>query len=302
LAHKTFADYMLEGPLAALDAIEQATGEREANVLGFCIGGILIAATLAYLRVKGDDRIKSATFLTSLFDFEQVGDVSVFIDEEQLANMEAHIEEQGYLEGRHMAQMFNLMRENDLIWSFVVNNYLMGREPPPFDLLYWNSDSTRLPATMLLWYLKRLYGENRLKEPGGLELAGVPIDLGQVTTPVYIFAAKDDHIAPWRSCYPGTQLFAGPRRFVLAASGHIAGVINPPVAKKYSHWRNDDLPPEADDWLSAATSVDGSWWPDWALWLGQRGGKKVPAREPGTGGLKVIEDAPGSYVQVRAGD
>jgi polyhydroxyalkanoate synthase len=302
LAHKGFEDYMLEGPLAALDAIEQATGEREVNVLGFCIGGILIASTLACLAAKGDDRIKSATFLTSLFDFQEVGEVAVFIDDEQIAHMEDHIKDKGYLEGRHMAEMFNLMRENDLIWSFVVNNYLMGREPPPFDLLYWNSDSTRLPAAMLLFYLKNVYKENRLRQPGGLELAGVPIDLGKVTAPVYIMAAKDDHIAPWRSCYPGTQLFADSKRFVLTASGHIAGVINPPAAKKYGYWQNDGLPAEPETWLEGASWRNGSWWPDWALWLGQRGGKKVPARQPGDGALKPLEDAPGSYVKVRAGD
>ena len=188
---------MLDGPLAALDAIEQATGEREVNVLGFCIGGILIASTLGYLAAKGDDRIKSATFLASLFDFKEVGEVAVFIDDEQIAHMEEHLREKGYLEGHHMADMFNMMRENDLIWSFVVNNYLLGREPPPFDLLYWNADATRLPATMLLFYLKQVYRENRLLQPGGLSLAGVPIDLSKVKTPTYLFATKEDHIAPW---------------------------------------------------------------------------------------------------------
>ena len=210
LARKDFEDYMLEGPLAALDAIEQATGEREINILGFCIGGILTAGMLAYLAARGDQRIKSATFLASLFDFKEVGEVAVFIDDEQLAQMEKHIADKGYLEGHHMADMFNMMRENDLIWSFVVNNYLLGREPPPFDLLYWNSDSTRLPATMLLFYLRQVYQQNRLMRPGGLSLAGVPIDLSKVTTPTYIVATREDHIAPWRSCYPGVHAFAGP--------------------------------------------------------------------------------------------
>jgi poly[(R)-3-hydroxyalkanoate] polymerase subunit PhaC len=302
LAHKDFEDYMLEGPLAALDAIERATGQREINILGFCIGGILTAGALAYLTARGDQRIKSATFLASLFDFRDVGEVAVFIDDEQLAQMEKHIADKGYLEGHHMADMFNMMRENDLIWSFVVNNYLLGREPPPFDLLYWNSDSTRLPATMLLFYLRQVYQQNRLMQPGGLSLAGVPIDLSKVTTPTYVAATKEDHIAPWRSCYPGVHAFAGPTRFVLGASGHIAGIVNPPVANKYGYWINTKLPRDPDKWLEGATQRPGSWWSDWGPWLARRAGRKVPARQPGEGKLKPIEDAPGSYVKVRASE
>jgi polyhydroxyalkanoate synthase subunit PhaC len=302
LAHKDFEDYLLEGPLAALDAIEQATGEREANVLGFCIGGILTAGALAYLAAKGDERIKSATFLASLFDFKEVGEVSVFIDDEQLAQMERHIAEKGYLEGHYMADMFSMMRENDLIWSFVVNNYLMGREPPPFDLLYWNSDSTRLPATMLVFYLRKVYQHNLLMQPGGLSLAGVPIDLAKVETPTYIVATKEDHIAPWRSCYPGTRAFRGPRRFVLGASGHIAGIVNPPTANKYAYWTSARLPKDPDKWLEGATQHPGSWWPDWGRWLARHAGKKVPVRQPGEGKLRPIEDAPGSYVKTRASE
>jgi polyhydroxyalkanoate synthase len=302
LAHKDFHDYMLEGPLAALDAIEKATGEHEVNILGFCIGGILVASTLAYCAAKGDERIKAATFLASLFDFKKVGEVSVFIDDDQLARIEKHVREKGYLEGQHMADMFNMMRENDLIWSFVVNNYFMGREPPPFDLLYWNSDATRLPATMLLFYLRQVYHQNLLMQPGGLELAGTPVDLKQVKTPTYIMATKEDHIAPWRSCYPGTRAFSGQRKFVLGASGHIAGIINPPATKKYGFWVNQRLPADPDKWLEGAEFQEGSWWPDWAEWLSGRAGKKVPARGPGEGGLKPIEDAPGSYVKVRASE
>jgi polyhydroxyalkanoate synthase subunit PhaC len=302
LAHKDFADYMLEGPLAALEAIEQATGEREINVLGFCIGGILIASTLAYLAARGDDRLKSATFFASLFDFNNVGEVSVFIDDEQIEHMEQHIRERGFLEGHYMADMFSMMRENDLIWSFVVNNYLLGREPPPFDLLYWNSDATRLPAAMLLFYLRKVYKENRLMQPGGLTLDGTPIDLAKVKTPVYIFATKEDHIAPWPSCYPGTQAFAGPRRFVLGASGHIAGVINPPVANKYGYWTNPRLPKDPQKWFEGAAWHEGSWWPDWAEWLARKGGPKAPARQPGEGKLTPLEDAPGSYVRARASE
>ena len=302
LGGKDFQDYMLEGPLAALDAIEQATGERDVNILGFCIGGILTASTLGYLAAKGDRRIKAATFLASLFDFGDVGEASVFIDDEQLAQMERHIRDVGYLEGHHMADMFNMMRENDLIWSFVVNNYLLGREPPPFDLLYWNSDATRLPATMLLFYLRKVYGENRLMRPGGLELAGVPIDLTRVETPTYLLATKDDHIAPWKSCYPGAQAFRGPRKFVLGASGHIAGIVNPPASNKYGYWSNQKLPKDPDKWLEAARFREGSWWPDWSEWLAKRAGRKVTARQPGDGKLAAIEDAPGSYVKVRASE
>jgi polyhydroxyalkanoate synthase len=302
LAHKDFQDYMLDGPLAALDAIERATGEREASVLGFCIGGILVSATLAWLAAKGDERVKSATFLASLFDFEEVGEVAVFIDDQQLCKIEEHVAERGYLEGHHMAEMFNLMRENDLIWSFVVNNYLMGREPPPFDLLYWNADSTRLPATMLISYLRKMYRQNLLMQPGGLVLAGVPIDLRRIRTPTYFLTTRDDHIAPWRSCYPGTQAFKGPKRFVLGASGHIAGVVNPPAANKYGYWTNAKLPPDPDAWLTGAEQHAGSWWPDWMAWLSRRSGKKVPARRPGEGGLAPLEDAPGSYVKVRASE
>jgi polyhydroxyalkanoate synthase len=284
-------------------AIEEATGEREINILGFCIGGILVSTLLGHLAAKGEEgRIKSATFLTSLFDFKDVGEARVFIDERQIAQIEKRIAEKGYLEGHHMADMFSMMRENDLIWSFVVNNYLMGREPMAFDLLYWNSDATRLPAAMLVEYLKSFYLENRLREPGALTFAGTPIDLTKVKTPVYLMAAKEDHIAPWKSCYAGTRLFAGPRRFLLAASGHIAGVINPPAARKYGHWTNTKLPEEADGWLEGATWQDGSWWPDWYRWLKAKGGKQVPARVVGEGGLEPIEPAPGSYVKVRASD
>jgi polyhydroxyalkanoate synthase len=302
LAHKDFQDYMHEGPLAALDAIEQATGERETNVLGFCIGGILVSTMLAWLAARGDDRIKAATFLASLFDFEEVGEVAVFIDGEQLARIESHVAERGYLEGHHMADMFNLMRENDLIWSFVVNNYLMGREPPPFDLLYWNADSTRLPATMLVSYLRNLYRRNLLMQPGGLVLDGVPLDLRTVATPAYFLATRDDHIAPWRSCYPGSRAFAGPKRFVLGASGHIAGVVNPPVANKYGYWTNAKMPSDPDVWLAGAEQHAGSWWPDWMAWLSRRSGNKMAARRPGDGRLAPLEEAPGSYVKVRASE
>lgn len=299
LAHKDFEDYMLEGPLAALDAIEQATGEREVNVLGFCIGGILMVATLAYLAAKGDTRVKSATFLATMVDLKDIGEVSVFIDEEQLRSLEEHVAEKGYLEGHHMAEMFNMMRENDLIWSFVVNNYLLGRDPMPFDLLYWNADSTRLPATMLVTYLRKIYQDNGLMKPGHLVLDGVPIDIGKIETPCYVLATKDDHIAPWVSSYPATRSFAGPVRFVLGASGHIAGVINPPGANKYCYWTNAKTPVTPAEWFASAERHEGSWWPDWGKWLARKAGPKVPSRQPGDGALAPIEEAPGSYVNVR---
>lgn len=303
LAHKSFEDYMTDGPLAALEAIKQATGEDVVNILGFCIGGILVSSTLAYLAATGQaKRIKSATFLTSLFDFKETGEVSVFIDDDQVAQIEKHVAEKGYLEGHHMANMFSMMRENDLIWSFVVSNYLLGREPMAFDLLYWNGDSTRLPATMLLFYLKKIYQQNLLRQPGGISMAGTPIDLRSVKTPTYLLAAKDDHIAPWQSCYPGTQLLSGKNRFVLSASGHIAGVVNPPAANKYGFWTNEKLPEDSGEWLEGADWQEGSWWTDWHPWLAGHGGAKVPARTPGTGKLKPVEDAPGSYVRVRASE
>ncbi len=303
LAKKSFDDYLRDGTLAAMDAVEQATGEAEVNLLGFCIGGILTTTTLAYLAAKGDAaRIKSATFLTTMFDFKDVGEARVFIDDQQITQMEKHIAEKGYLEAHHMADMFSMMRENDLIWSFVVNNYLMGREPMAFDLLYWNSDSTRMPAAMLIYYLKEFYQGNRLREPGGLVLDGIPLNVADIKTPAYIMAAKDDHIAPWQSCYPGTQLLSGPRKFVLAASGHVAGVINPPASKKYGYWTNTKMPGDPERWLENAAWHDGSWWPDWYRWLSRKAGKKVAARQIGDGKLTPTEPAPGSYVKVRVRD
>ncbi len=302
LSHKTFEDYMREGPLAALDAIGAATGERQVNVLGFCIGGILMVATLAYLAAVGDKRVHSATFLATMVDLKDVGEVSVFIDDEQIIALEAHVAEKGYLEGHHMADMFNMMRENDLIWSFVVNNYLMGRDPMRFDLLYWNSDSTRLPAAMLVYYLRKVYMENGLVTPGGLVLGEAPIDVRKIKTPCYFLATKDDHIAPWVSSYPATQLFQGPVKFVLGASGHIAGVINPPAAKKYCYWINSEKPATAEAWLADAKRHEGSWWTDWGRWLARKGGTQVVARMPGDGKLPVLEDAPGTYVLQRASE
>ena len=299
LAHKHFEDYLTEGALAALDAIERATGEREANVIGYCLGGTLLACALGYLAAKGDERIASATFLASMIDFREAGELGVFIDEQQVAALEKRMQERGYLQGSEMATTFNMLRSNDLIWSFVVNNYLLGRDPFPFDLLHWNSDSTRMPASMHSYYLRSMYINNLLAKPGGIELAGVPIDLTRVRTPLYFASTLEDHIAPWRSTYAGAGLFNGPVRFVLGGSGHIAGIVNPPAAGKYGYWTNSKRPAEPEQWFKGASQHPGSWWPDWAGWVAQHGGDRVPARLPGKRGLKAIEDAPGSYAKMR---
>ena len=301
LAAKTFEDYMRHGPLAALDAMEQATGERAANVIGYCLGGTLLAATLAYMAVKRDVRVKSATYFVTMVDFTEAGELSVFIDEEQLKALEQRMSKKGYLDAREMHTTFNMLRANDLIWSFVVNNYLLGKSPLPFDLLYWNADSTRMPAAMHSFYLRRMYQQNLLVKPGGITLAGVPIDLRKVKTPAFLLSTREDHIAPWRSTYAATQIYAGPVKFVLSASGHIAGVVNPP-GSKYGHYENDANPPTPEEWLAAATQHEGSWWPVWEKWIAQYAGGEVPARHPGDGKLTPIEDAPGSYVKVRAED
>ena len=303
LAAKTFSDYLLEGPLAALDAMEKVTGEKTANVVGYCLGGTLLACLLSYLAANGDSaRIASATFLTTLVDFKEAGELTVFIDEEQLAALEEKMSERGYLKGGEMANTFNMLRANDLIWSFVINNYLLGKEPFPFDLLYWNSDSTRMPAAMHSFYLRNMYQKNLLSEPGGIELDGVAIDLTKVKTPSFLLSTREDHIAPWKATYVATQLFSGPLRFVLAASGHIAGVVNPPTSKKYHHWVNakaKSFPKDPEAWLAGAEERAGSWWPEWQSWVADFADGKVPAREPGKGKLKAIEDAPGSYVKVQ---
>ncbi len=307
LAQKGFDDYMLEGPLAALDAVEKATGERKVNFIGYCLGGTLLGAALAYLAAKKEDRVASATFFVSLLDFSQPGELGVFIDEAQVANLERKMNERGYLEGSEMASTFNLLRANDLVWSFVVNNYLLGKDPFPFDLLYWNADSTRMPARMHSFYLRNMYIHNRLGVPGGIELAGVPIDLGKVKLPAYFISTIEDHIAPWKTTYKGAQYLRGPVRFVLGGSGHIAGIVNPPAAKKYHYWTNDRLAATADEWFKNAEQRPGSWWDDWQGWIRARneeaGGSSsmVPARKPGEGKLKPLEDAPGSYATLRIG-
>ena len=300
LAHKSFDDYLSQGTLAALDAVAAASGEKDVNLVGYCIGGTLAACTAAWLAAKKDTRLASLTLLTTMLDFTDAGELAVFIDEEQLAILERHMDRTGYLEGHQMARVFNLMRDNDLIWSFVVNNYLLGRDPPPFDLLYWNADTTRMPAMMHKFYLRRMYLENKLIEPGGISLAGVPLDLGKIAAPTYVLATREDHIAPWKSVFAATRLLGGPVRFALSASGHIAGVINPPAAGKYGFWLNVGKAKSPDAWLEAATWRDGSWWTDWQGWLGARSGGAVAARVPGAGRLKALGPAPGDYVRVKS--
>jgi polyhydroxyalkanoate synthase len=287
---------MPEGPLAAIEAIEQATGAREVNTIGYCLGGTLMATTLAYMAARNDKRIKAATFFTSLVDFTEAGDLRVFVDEDQIATLEKRMSEKGYLDADAMAKSFSMLRANDLIWSFVVNNYLLGRDPLPFDLLYWNADATRMPAKMQSFYLRRMYMENLLAEPGGISLDGVPVDLGKITIPTYILAAKEDHIAPWSACYAATRLMGGDKRFVLASSGHVAGVINPPAKAKYGYWTGESKDVAQQDWLDSAESHDGSWWLDWASWLKRRSGKKVAARIAAEGAIEALGDAPGEYI------
>jgi polyhydroxyalkanoate synthase len=301
LAHKNFEDYMTQGTLTALDAIEKATGEPDLNVIGYCLGGTLLAATMGHLAAKKDTtRIASATFMASLIDFTAAGELEVFIDEAQVASLERKMNERGFLEGSEMATTFNMLRANDLIWSFVINNYLLGRDPFPFDLLHWNSDSTRMPAAMHSYYLRNMYMNNLLRVPDALTLAGTKIDLSKVATPTYFVSAIEDHIAPWKATYAGTQVLGGKARFVLSGSGHIAGMVNPPAANKYGYWTNDKLPDDPEAWLAAARQNDGSWWTHWREWVTPYLGREVPARIPGKGKLKVLEAAPGTYARIRA--
>jgi len=300
LRNKGFEDYMLEGPLEALKAIEAITGEKEVNAIGYCLGGTLLSATLAYMKKKRDNRIKAATFLATLIDFSQPGEIGVFINETTIAALEKQMDILGYYDGRQMAFSFNTLRENDLFWSFFVNNYLKGERPAAFDLLYWNTDSTNLPARMHSYYLRNMYLKNLLKEKNALELNGVKIDLSAIKVPAYFLSASQDHIALWQATYKGAQILGGKNRFVLGGSGHIAGVINPPSADKYNYWTNDSLPESSEEWFRDAESHRGSWWPDWEAWIAEQGGtEQVAPRIPGEGPLAALEEAPGSYVKQR---
>jgi len=297
LAQKTFEDYMHEGILAAIDAVIRQTGSPKINALGYCVGGTLLAATLAFMAAKGDDRVASASFLAAQVDFSEAGDLLVFIDDTQLKALEEMMAEQGYLDGSRMAAVFNMLRPRDLIWPYVVNNYLLGKKPFPFDLLFWNADSTRLPAANHAFYLREFYHLNRLAK-GEMQLGGVRLDLSRVKIPIYELFTKEDHIAPAASVFRGSKLFGGPVRLTMAGSGHIAGVVNPPDRKKYQFWSNGPAA-NLQEWMATAAETAGSWWPDWASWLAAYSGPKVPAPDPSGGPLWAIEDAPGSYVKSR---
>ncbi len=293
-AKKSFEDYMSEGPLAALDAIEKVTGQKDVTAMGYCLGGTLLACTLAYMKAKKDTRIKAATFLTTMIDFGDVGDLGVFIDEDQISAMEARMGELGYLDGKEMAITFSMLRANDMIWSFVVNNYLLGKDPFPFDLLYWNADATRLPAAMHSFYLRNMYLKNILKNPGGITLKGVKIDVGTIDIPTYFLSTREDHIAPWKTTFAAMKLLAkSDVRFVLSGSGHVGGVVNPPEKQKYGYWTNASRDMNADKWLESSKENPGSWWVDWDQWNKAFSGEKVASYTP----QKGMEDAPGSFVR-----
>ncbi len=301
LAEKSFEDYVFEGTLAAIEQVCAQTGEKEINAAGYCLGGTLLGTTAAYMAAKKDKRLASATFFTTMLDFSIPGELSIFIDEQQVSNLEKKMSERGYLEGTEMAGTFNMLRSNDLIWSFVVNNYLMGKDPFPFDLLYWNSDSTRMPAAMHSFYLRNMYMKNLLREPGGIMIGDVEIDLRKIKIPAYFISTIEDHIAPWQSTYLGARLFGGPTKFVLGGSGHIAGIVNPPAANKYGFWTHTakTLPETHEEFFAGAQQNEGSWWTDWQAWVTAQDDATVPARDPAKGKLKVLEDAPGSFVKFR---
>jgi polyhydroxyalkanoate synthase len=300
LATKTFEDYMRQGIYEGVGAACKQAGVDHVNTVGYCIGGTLLSATLAHMAAKGDTSVGSATFFAAQQDFSEAGDLLLFTNEDWLKDLEAKMDEGGgVLSGQTMADTFNALRGNDLIWSFFVNNYLLGKEPKPFDLLFWNSDQTRMPKTLHTFYLRRFYGENAMAK-GELTLDGVQIDLSKVKVPVYVQSSKEDHIAPARSVYKGAKLFGGPTTFTMAGSGHIAGVINAPVANKYQHWTNDALPASVEAWQAGAVEAAGSWWPHWATWLKARSGGLIPARDPAKGPLKPLGDAPGTYVKVKS--
>ena len=300
LADRTFEDYMREGIYAGTQAAMDQCGVDRVNTVGYCIGGTLLSSTLAHMAAHNDRRIASATFFAAQQDFSEAGDLLLFTNEDWLKDLEQKMDSGGgVLSGQSMADTFNALRANDLIWSFFVNNYLLGKEPKPFDLLFWNSDQTRMPKTLHMFYLRKFYGENALAK-GELVLDNVRLDLKTVKTPIYVQSSKEDHIAPARSVYKGAKLFGGPVTFTLAGSGHIAGVINAPAANKYQHWTNDRLPETLGEWQAEAKEAPGSWWPHWLTWLKSHSGGQVPARDPAKGKLKPLGDAPGTYVKVRS--
>jgi poly[(R)-3-hydroxyalkanoate] polymerase subunit PhaC len=300
LGNKSWEDYMKEGLLAAMDVIERATGEMKVHTAGYCVGGTMLATTLAWLAEKRRQRVTSATFFAAQVDFTHAGDLLVFVDEHQISALEHDMKTSGVLEGSKMAMAFNMLRSNDLVWSYVVSNYLKGQQPSAFDLLHWNSDATRMTAANHSYYLRNCYLENRLSA-GTMVLDNTLLDLSKVKVPVYNLATREDHIAPAESVLYGSQFFGGPVKYVLSGSGHIAGVVNPPAANKYQYWTNDNIKDvTVAEWMKGAVEHKGSWWPDWREWLGQIDPEEVPARTVGSGALPPIENAPGSYVRVRA--
>ncbi len=306
LAGKTWDDYIEHGAIRAIRTVQAATGVDRFNMLGFCVGGTIITTALAVLAARGEQPAQSLTLLTTLLDFEDTGVLDVFIDEAAVQLRELTIGPQaptgpGLLKGQELATTFSFLRPNDLVWNYVVGNYLKGESPPPFDLLYWNGDATNLPGPMYCWYLRHTYLENKLRQPGATTVCGVPVDFRTIQAPVFVYGSREDHIVPWAGAYASTRVLTGPRRFVLGASGHIAGVINPPSKGKRSYWTNAKLPATAEAWLAGATEHPGSWWTDWSAWLRGHGGKLVAApRSLGTRQLKPIEPAPGRYVKAKA--
>jgi len=299
-----FEDYAVEGELQAIDLVLKATGAPATHVIGYCVAGTVLSATLAYMAATGQaEKVRSATFFTAQVDFTEAGDLLNFVTEPMLEQIDKLTEKDGYLDGRWLATTFNMLRPTDLMWSYVVNNYLKGKDYVPFDLLYWNSDPTNVPGRFMRDYVGGLYRDNLLIQPGGIMVKGVPIDLKAVKTPAYIQAGKDDHIAPRQSCFKLTKAFSGEHRFMLAGSGHIAGVVNPPSSGKYQHWtlpKGMKTPDTLEEFQAAAAETKGSWWPDWLTWLTPRSGEKVKARVPGKAkGFKALEDAPGRYVKER---
>ncbi len=300
LGHLTWDDYIERGVLKALEVSRAICAVENVNALGFCVGGTMLGAALAVMGQKGEKGVESATFLASMLDFSDTGDIGLFIDEASVALREAAIGKSGIMSGRDLALVFSALRANDLVWSCVVNNYLKGKSPEPFDLLYWNADSTNLPGPMYCWYVRNTYLENRLREPGKTVVLGVPVDLGKITVPAYVLATREDHIVPWRTAYRTTQLLGSDMRFVLGASGHIAGIVNPASKKKRSHWIDGKLAADPEEWLAAAKEEPGSWWRDWSSWLEAFGGGRVKARtRPGNTKFNPIEPAPGRYVKHR---
>ena len=304
LAHKTWDDYVEDGAMAAIDVVQSITGAEQINALGFCVGGTILSNALAVLAARGQEPVASATFLTTLIDFTDTGILDVFIDEAFVKFREMQMGQGGLMKGQDLASTFSFLRPNDLVWNYVVGNYLKGETPPPFDLLYWNSDSTNLPGPFYAWYLRNFYLENNLVQPGKLTVCGEKMDLGQLTLPVYIYGSREDHIVPINAAYASTQVLPGKKRFVMGASGHIAGVINPPAKNKRSHWIRADgkLPATLEQWLSGATEHPGSWWTDWSAWLKTHAGKQVAAPKAyGKGAkFKAIEPAPGRYVKQKS--